>query len=151
MTEPRIVERSRLIAAPVERILPHVSDLHAWRDWSPWEGLDPDLQRDYSGPQSGVGATYSWSGNRQAGAGTMCITDVTPASVDVDVQFTKPFRSTSLSRFRFAQSDGGTLTTWSMVMPQGFRMRLAAAFIKLDKMLGDDIEKGLAGLAAVVE
>ena len=59
-----------------------INDFHEWTAWSPWEGLDPDLQRTYSGPDAGVGAHYAWQGNRKAGEGTMEITGSAPDRID---------------------------------------------------------------------
>lgn len=146
-----VVERNLLISAAPSEILAEIQDLHKWRAWSPWEGLDPDLKRDYSGPESGVGATYSWSGNRKAGAGTMRIASVTDDGVAVNVEFTKPFASKSVSSFHLEPQDDATLVTWTMTSPQNLLMRLSGVFIKFDKMLGKDIEKGLAGLARVTQ
>lgn len=144
------VERSRSIAARPEQLLPHLVDLRAWRDWSPWEGMDPQLQREYSGPSSGIGATYSWSGNRQAGAGSMTIRDVTDSSVNIDVNFTKPFSSKSLSTFSLQPEQDSTTVTWQMLMPQTLLMRVFGVFFQFEKAIGSDLEKGLDGLARVV-
>jgi len=65
------VVRSRRIAAPRERVHELINDFHDGRQWSPWEDVDPDLRRDYSGAESGVGAKYAWEGNRKAGKGNM--------------------------------------------------------------------------------
>ena len=146
-----VVQRSLLIKAAPGTILAQIEDLHKWRDWSPWEGLDPDLKREYGGPESGEGATYSWSGNRKAGAGTMRIASVTADGVDVNVDFTKPFPSQSVSSFRLEPQGGDTLVTWTMTSPQNLMMKVMSIFIKFDKMLGKDIEKGLAGLASVTK
>ena len=32
---------------PPERIYQQVANFYNWRNWSPWEGLDPDLRRVY--------------------------------------------------------------------------------------------------------
>ena len=53
------VERSTTIDAPPEAVYPHLADFHRWTSWSPWEGLDPDMSRTYSGPDAGVGAVYA--------------------------------------------------------------------------------------------
>lgn len=45
----------------------YVNDLREWTAWSPWEGSDPDLSRTYSGANKGVGSSFAWSGNRNAG------------------------------------------------------------------------------------
>ena len=48
-------------------MFPFIDDFHAWRDWSPWEKLDPNLKREYSGAPRGTGAAYGWSGNEDVG------------------------------------------------------------------------------------
>jgi hypothetical protein len=58
------IERSATINAPSEKIFPLINDFRQWRAWSPWENLDPALQRTFSGPESGVGAVYEWAGNK---------------------------------------------------------------------------------------
>ena len=65
----------RQIAAPPEKVFAAIVDFHEWPHWSPWEDLDPDLERTYTGAASGVGAVYEWEGNRKAGEGRMEITE----------------------------------------------------------------------------
>ncbi len=96
---PYTVERSTVVAAPADQIFPLLVDFHEWPRWSPWEDIDPDMQRTYGGAESGVGATYAWSGNRKAGAGSMEITDLAtptalghPAVVPQAVQGREPDR-----------------------------------------------------------
>ena len=50
------VSRSATIAADPALVHRLVDDLREWPSWSPWEDLDPALERTYSGPGSGVGA-----------------------------------------------------------------------------------------------
>ena len=85
-TSTYTVERSATIAAEPQRIYDRLVDFHEWMGWSPWEDLDPDQQRTFSGAESGTGAAYAWSGNRKAGKGTMRITGTQPPNrVDVDL------------------------------------------------------------------
>ena len=82
------VERSLTINAAAEHIYDQIADFHRWTRWSPWEDLDPALERSYSGAESGIGAVYAWSGNRKAGQGRMEITDASrPSAVQVDLLF----------------------------------------------------------------
>src|SRR5258708_27009562 len=67
------LERSVAIAAPPERAYSQVVDFHQWSGWSPWEKVDPDLKRSYTGAPSGTGAVYSWAGGGKAGEGRMTI------------------------------------------------------------------------------
>lgn len=150
MTEYTVVERSTTIAAPAESIEPFLTDFHQWRDWSPWEDVDPDLKRTYGGPASGVGTSYEWAGNRKAGAGRMEITSVTTTAVALDLVFTKPFKSDSRSHFGLEPVADGTRVTWQVLTPKTFLTRIMGVFMNLDKMVGPDLEKGLVRLKAAV-
>jgi uncharacterized protein YndB with AHSA1/START domain len=39
------VSRSTTIAAPAPRVFELVQDFHEWRQWSPWDDLDPDMEQ----------------------------------------------------------------------------------------------------------
>ena len=65
------IERSIRIAAPMLQVAEQIDDFHEWGKWSPWEHIDPTLQRTYGGADAGVGAVYEWSGTGKAGAGRM--------------------------------------------------------------------------------
>lgn len=146
-----VVERRAIVAAPPERVFEHVVDFHRWASWSPWEDLDPNLQREYTGPTEGVGAAYAWSGNRKAGQGRMEITEATrPSTIAIALEFLKPFRASNVTRFDFTPVDGGTEVVWTMTGPKTFTTRLMSVFMTMDTMIGRDFEKGLARLADVV-
>lgn len=144
------LSRSTRIQAPPERVHPLLDDFREWQKWSPWEGVDPDLHRDYSGPDHGVGSTYHWSGNRKAGEGEMTITGSTPASVVVDLAFLKPFKATNVTRFDLVPAGEATEVTWTMT---GTRSAVMSVMGKLffDKAIGKDFERGLAALKREAE
>ena len=140
------------MAAPPSAVYAEVADFRRWRGWSPWEDADPALERNYDGADSGVGATYAWSGNRKAGAGTMEVTAADePSSLDVELKFLKPFKATNSVRFAFTAIDGGTEVVWTMSGATNFMTKVMGVFFPMDKVVGGDFEKGLAALAAVVE
>jgi hypothetical protein len=151
MTDYIVVERNLRIMAPVTEIQGWVTDFHKWVDWSPWEGIDPDLQRSYEGPTEGVGARYEWSGNRKAGAGHMRIEAIREDEIDIDLTFTKPFKSDSKTQFRFSADGDQTDVSWSVLTPRTLLLRVMSVFMKLDKTVGPDLESGLARLKAVSE
>ncbi len=74
------LERSASINAPPARVYALIDDFKQWRSWSPWEKLDPDLKRTYSGAASGLGAVYAWEGNNKVGQGRMEIIESVPPS-----------------------------------------------------------------------
>src|SRR3982751_5700141 len=69
------VTRSATFNASPDALFAEVNDFHKWPEWSPWEKLDPNLQRTYSGSNAGKGASYSWKGNDDVGEGAMTIAD----------------------------------------------------------------------------
>ena len=145
------VQRSTTVQAPPRRLFEQVEDFHRWPAWSPWEGLDPAMQRTYGGPAKGAGSTYAWSGNRKAGQGRMEITRSSPEDVEVALDFLKPFKSSSVTTFTFAPEGDGTRVTWTMAGPRTLAVKVMGIFTSMDKLVGKDFEKGLARLKAVAE
>jgi uncharacterized protein YndB with AHSA1/START domain len=146
------VERSATIAAPPERIYEEIADFHKWQHWSPWEDLDPDLQRTFTGPASGPGAAYAWSGNRKAGQGRMEIEEATPPSaVRIDLTFVKPFKSKNQILFTIEPEGAGSRVRWTMMGRKTLTTRVMSVFTSMDKMVGPDFEKGLARLKETTE
>lgn len=146
------VVRDTTIAAGRERVHGLIHDFHAWRVWSPWEDVDPDLKRDYSGAESGVGAKYAWEGNRKAGKGNMEIVSSAPERIEVRLEFEKPFKAVSQVAFELASSgDAATDVTWRMRgTTKGFAA-LFSTFVPMDRLVGKDFEKGLARMKAAAE
>jgi hypothetical protein len=145
------VTRSVDVAADPAACHALVDDFHEWTKWSPWEDVDPDLQRTYSGPDRGVGARYAWSGNRKAGRGSMEIVGSTPERIDVALVFEKPWKAENPVAFDFQPTGDGTRVTWTM---SGENSGLSAVFAKvvnMDKLLGRDFDKGLSRLKGVAE
>jgi hypothetical protein len=146
------VERSATMAAPPERVYEQIVDFHRWTAWSPWEDVDPAMDRDYSGAESGVGAVYTWSGNRKAGAGRMTIVEAAePSRVRIDLAFDKPFKARNDTRFAIEPDGSGSRVTWTMTGARTFGVRVMSLVKPMDALVGPDFEKGLTKLRAVVE
>jgi carbon monoxide dehydrogenase subunit G len=146
------VERSTTVDAPPQRVHALVNDFRRWTEWSPWEDVDPDLQRTYAGPDQGVGAQYSWTGNRKAGAGKMEIVGSTPERIDINLDFLKPFKSLGNQvRYDFVPEGQGTRVVWRMESEYSGLMKVMGRFMNMDKMIGPDLEKGLRQLRAAAE
>jgi hypothetical protein len=145
------VTRSVTIAADPAHVHGLIDDFHQWPRWSPWEDLDPDLQRTYAGAESGVGAHYAWRGNRRAGEGSMQITSSTPERVAVALTFLKPWKATNDIVFALDPTVDGTGVTWTMRGEQKGLMAVVGRVVPMDRLVGKDFEKGLARLKAVAE
>jgi hypothetical protein len=149
------IERSTRIAATMLQVAELIDDFRAWRKWSPWEQLDPALQRTYSGADAGVGAVYEWRGDGKAGAGRMEITGMdagaAKAVITIRLDFLKPVKATHTAEFVMTPGADGTELTWAMFGRSPFVSRLIGVFIDLDKLVGRDFEAGLLALKREAE
>ena len=146
------VQRTATIEAPADKVFAQINDFHNWRAWSPWEGLDPDLKRNYAGASSGKGAVYEWEGNAKVGQGRMEIVESLPsAKIAIKMDFIKPFAGHSTVEFSLAPQGGATLVAWTMQSPVPYMMKIMHLFVDMDKMLGKNFEDGLAKLKTAAE
>lgn len=146
------VTRSTTINAPVAAVFPHVNNFQKWFDWSPWEKLDPNMQRIYDGSSEGEGAIYSWVGNKDVGEGRMTITESKSNElVRIKLEFIKPFAAINTSEFTFKANGGQTAVKWEMSGRKNFMSKAFCLFMSMDKMVGGDFEKGLTQMKALAE
>jgi len=147
------VERSARIAAPAPVVYAQLEDFKAWAAWSPWEKLDPQMQKTFDGPAKGVGAAYAWKGNDKVGTGKMTITEAAPPTrVACRLEFVEPFASVASTAFALASDgDKATTVTWSMDGHNNLMGKVFGLFMSMDKMIGADYDKGLAALKTVAE
>src|SRR5262245_31818891 len=122
------VQRSAAIAAPPEKIFPHLNDLRAHHAWSPFE-KDPAMKRTHSGAPTGTGAVYEWDGSREGGAGRIAITESVPSSrLVLTLDMFKPFKAHNTVEYTLVPSGNATnLTTnitWAMYGRQPFMAKL---------------------------
>ena len=146
------VERTATVAVPPASVFAHVDDLHKWEAWSPWAKLDPAAKVAYEGAPAGKGAGFTWSGNDKVGEGRMTIVESRPAElVDIKVDFTRPFAGSNSSTFTFKPEGDGTAVTWAMSGHQNFLEKAVCLVMNGKKMIGDQLDQGLAQLKNVAE
>ncbi len=146
------IERKALIAAPPEAIFPQINSFRAWTAWSPWEGKDPAMRRQYGERTAGVDASYAWAGNRLVGVGRMEIVEsVPPSRVVIRLTFLKPFKAVNMAEFTLTPQGAGTEVTWAMHGASPYLSKVMGVVVNMDRMVGRDFETGLANLKRVVE
>ena len=150
------VERKVEVAAPADLVFGVLNDLHQFASvlvlfGSPWEKLDPDMQKTFEGPEAGVGQSYAWSG-KEVGKGKMTIEESVPGQkVGIKFQFVAPMKSTATCALILTSAPTGSFVTWSMDGNHNFIGKAFGMFMDMDNMLGADIEKGLARLKTLAE
>ena len=118
------VQRSATINAPRQAIFDRIVHFKRWPEWSPWEELDPDMTKTYTGTDGEVGSHYAWNGNRRAGAGSMTVTSLDkPHSMTSDLNFTRPFKSDSMMGLTLTPEGQSTRVDWTMTSHPIFMIR----------------------------
>jgi carbon monoxide dehydrogenase subunit G len=146
------VSRSAMMAATPAAVFDQVNDFHKWDVWSPWAKMDPNAKTSYEGPTSGVGAKFGWSGNSDVGEGSMTIVESKPNNlVRIRLDFTRPMAGTSDVELKLEPQGEQTKVTWSMAGKNNFIAKAVSLFMDCEKMVGDQYDKGLANLKAIVE
>lgn len=145
------IQRTAVFDAPPEKIHPLIADFRRWAQWSPWEKLDPEMKRTFSGAESGRGAAYAWDGNKKAGAGRMEITGASPERLTIQLDFTRPFAAHNVTTFTLQPRGSRTEVVWAMDGAMPFAHKVMGVFINMDGLVGKDFEAGLASLKALAE
>lgn len=144
------IERSVRIAAPPERIEPLIADLRRFNGWNPF-AKDKPLQITYTGPGRGVGAGYDFAGAGAAGRGQLVIVDAAPGRVNMRLAMVAPVRCENELEFLLAPGAGGTEVIWAMHGTSPFIAKLMGLLVDTDRMVGREMETGLAALKAQAE
>lgn len=144
------VQRSVEVVAPPERVYALIETPRAWTTWTVWNQRDPAMKVTYSGPESGVGAAWSWNSETQ-GNGAMAFTAAEPGQLIAYTLTFPDWDSTSSGELRLAPAGNGTRVTWTMDGDMGDSLvgRWMGPF--MDRMVGPDFEAGLANLKARAE
>jgi carbon monoxide dehydrogenase subunit G len=145
------VERSATIAAPPAAVQSRIADLQQWTTWSPWERPDADFDRKFEGPASGAGASYSWVGGEDVGAGSLTVVSAGPEQVHVRSQIERPRRQASNFEFTFVPQEKGTRVTWTATCEKDRSGRLRELLADAWVASAADLELGLARLKSVAE
>ncbi len=146
------VTRMITISAPPTTVFPYVNDLTAWVPWSPWAKIDPNMKSTFEGPTAGEGAIHAWNGNMDVGVGRMTITKSVPnEQIIIHMDFLEPMAGVATTEFNFKPVDSDTVVTWSISGKNNFLSRIMCMFMDMDKMIGEQFEKGLKDLKSVAE
>ncbi len=144
------VERSVSIARPAGEMFPRVNSLRKFNDWSPWVDIDPAAVITFSGPDSGVGASMHWAGNRKIGTGSDTIIEsVADRHVGLELDFGG--QGKSKSSIELEPAVGGTKVTWTLDMDLGAGPIRRYFGLFMDGMIGPDYERGLGRLKTLAE
>ena len=152
----RQVQRTLRINASADKIFPFINNIHSMNTWNPFSEADPNIKIAYTGPDSGKGARYEWTGNSKVGQGSIEVIDVVaPSRVALRLDMLKPIEGHNTVVFTLAPNGTGTEAstdvTWAMTGERPFVGKVMDAVFNMDRMVGGQFEKGLTKLKTIAE
>jgi DNA gyrase inhibitor GyrI len=146
---PLIIERSIVVAKPIDETFNLVADFNYWKSWSPWLCQEPDCPVTISGKGGQVGHTQFWDGKRIGSGETKLMAINAPHRLDYELTFLKPWKSKSKVIFDFEPASNGTKVVWKM---QGtLPVFLLPVRDTMNAAVANDFERGLAMLKEMTE
>ncbi len=144
------VERSIMVGVNDSVAYSYVLDFKKFNEWSPWFETDPTAKVQISGVEGEVGEKYAWFG-KDVGEGNFEVTKLEPYSaIYQKLTFLTPFKATADNNFLFYQEGDSTKVTWFY---EGENIGIFAKWmgLSMDRMIGNDYEKGLIKLKVNLE
>lgn len=150
MIEPRwTVERSAQVRAAPATVVAYVGELRNWVEWTVWTREKyPDMQLEFPGPTSGLGAVQKWHDGSMSGE--LEITEFQPEShleyaIEMDEgrwQF-----NCRIAAVATAEGKAVSVVTWSCSGDSGANPVNRIMQKLFEPMMGSDFQQGLDKLA----
>lgn len=140
------VERQATMKATPEAVFTNVNTLKHWPEWTAWTTTKyPDMKTSFAGPESGVGAAYTWDG-KSTGHGTLKLTrSEPPRVVGYDLAFDHG-KYLSRGAVEIEPASDGVKVTWFNEGELGWNPVSRYFGLLMDRMMGPDFEEGLRNL-----
>jgi effector-binding domain-containing protein len=145
------VEQTVTVNAPQQVVFGSLDNLREFNAWSPWLKRAPDMVFAYAGPDSGEGASVTWT-SKVLGRGSMTImSETSPSRIDLTTEY--PDRWNSKGWFDVAPMGSATKVTWGYEsQPYGMALwlRYYGAFVTTPQ-LRREYAAGLADFKSYIE
>jgi hypothetical protein len=148
------VEREITINKPADSIFKYVRSLKNQNEFSVWANRDPKIRITYKGTDGAVGAVSSWESNvKEVGVGEQEITKITEnRRLDFALRFKKPMEDTAVGFMSTDPvSENQTKVKWGISGVIPYPTNIMLPMLKMDQMIGNDLQKGLENLKEKME
>lgn len=148
------VEREITINKPVDSVFNYVKSLKNQNEFSVWANIDPKIKTTYTGTDGSVGSKSAWESDvKEVGVGEQEITKITEGKrIDFALRFKKPMEDTAVG-FMSTETVAGNQTKvkWGINGVIPYPMNIMMPMMKMDQMIGNDLQKGLENLKTKLE
>jgi uncharacterized membrane protein len=148
------VEREITINKPADSIFKYVRSLKNQNEFSVWANRDPKIRIAYKGTDGAVGSVSSWESNvKEVGVGEQEITKITEnRRLDFALRFKKPMEDTAVGFISTEPVSGNqTKVRWGISGVIPYPTNIMLPMLKMDQMIGNDLQKGLENLKERME
>ena len=107
------VEKSMIINKNVSDVMNNVGDLSHYKQWNPWQQMDPSAKSTITGTPKTPGHRYEWEG-KKVGVGSLTLRAIDNKHIHFDLEFLKPFKAKGKDNWLFEHWGTGneTKVTW---------------------------------------
>ena len=113
LSPPRYqIERSIIIKRPQPEVMSRVSDFNYYKEWNPWQQMEPLAQPIITGTAKKPGHKYEWNG-KKIGSGSLTLRDIDQKHIRFDLEFLRPWKSKATDNWLFEEWGANeTKVTW---------------------------------------
>ena len=148
------VKREIVINQSKELVFEYIKYLRNQDNYSSWAMLDPDMKKDFRGTDGTVGFVSAWeSNNPEVGKGEQEIINIFDGKrIEFELRFIEPFQATDLAYMATENINNNiTKVTWGFNGKMSYPMNLMLPFLKMEEILGNDLQDGLDKLKLILE
>ncbi|WP_428232893.1 SRPBCC family protein [Flavobacterium sp.] len=154
MPKTYAVEREITINKPIDTVFNYVKSLKNQNEFSVWANIDPKMKSTYTGTDGAVGSKSAWESDvKEVGVGEQEITKITEGKrIDFALRFKKPMEDTAVGYMSTETVAGNqTKVKWGINGVIPYPMNIMLPMMKMDHMIGNDLQKGLENLKSTLE
>ncbi|PXY43495.1 SRPBCC family protein [Flavobacterium hydrophilum] len=154
MPKEYAVTKEITINKPVDSVFNYVRYLKNQNKFSVWANIDPKMKSTYRGTDGTVGAISAWESDvKDVGVGEQEITKITEGKrLDFALRFKKPMEDTAQGFMSTEAVPGNqTKVKWGIKGVFPYPMNIMMPMMKMDQMIGNDLQKGLENLKTKME
>lgn len=147
-------EKSISISAPVEKVWQNTNTLKAMDQWSPWNDLDPNMKKDWTGITGQPGEKVCWkSSKKEAGEGCQEVKKVDAANkkIETAITFLTPYKSEANAYVKVVSEGNGSKATWGFTSTIPYPFTVMKLFMNMESAIGKDYQEGLTRLKNLSE
>ncbi|HIA04246.1 MAG TPA: hypothetical protein EYN66_20515 [Myxococcales bacterium] len=134
------------VSAPADKMVQLLATPRSWLNWSPWNTKAmPGMESSYSGPESGVGAHWSWT--QEQGNGSLTVSEYEP-SKQISYKLTFEGMNHPMTGNVVFSADGDNVkVAWSYKGKMGSNLMFRWAMLFVGDAMDDEYKKAIDGLA----